>query len=95
MLLLSILAIATAGASLGLGMYITSGMVYSKREILGFLKIIRNFSIGLIILVLLVFTILFICIADYASFTTSIHVSSDTGEMTLYVPVLLDDKGNV
>ena len=95
MLLLSILAIATAGASLSLGMYIAGGMVYSKREIPGFLKIIRNLGIGLIILVLLVFTMMFISIADYASSTTSIHVNSDTGEMTLYVPVLLDDKGNV
>lgn len=95
MLLLSILAIATAGASLSLGMYIAGGMVYSKREIPGSLKIIRNLGIGLIILVLLVFTVMFISIADYASSTTSIHVNSDTGEMTLYVPVLLDDKGNV
>jgi hypothetical protein len=95
MLLLSILAIATAGASLSLGMYIAGGMVYSKREIPGSLKIIRNICIGLIILVLLFLTILFISIADYASSTTSIHVSPDTGEMTLYVPVLLDDRGNV
>ena len=95
MLLLSILAIATAGASLSLGMYIASGMVYSKKEIPGSIKIIRNLSIGLIILVLFFYTMLFISIADYASSTTSIHVSSDTGEMTLYVPVLLDDRGNV
>ncbi|MCD4845464.1 MAG: hypothetical protein K8R25_13365 [Methanosarcinales archaeon] len=95
MLLLSILAIATAGASLSLGMFIADGMVYSKKEIPGSLKIIRNLCIGLIILVLLFFTLMFSIIADYASSATSIHVSSDTGEMTLYVPVLLDDKGNV
>jgi len=95
MLLISILAIATAGASLSLGMYIAGGMVHSKREIPGSLKIIRNLCIGLIILVLLFFTLMFSIIADYASSSTSIHVSSDTDEMTLYVPVLLDDKGNV
>jgi len=95
MLLLSLLAIATAGASLSLGMYIAGGMVCSKKEIPGSLKIIRNLSIGLIILVLLFFTLMFSVIADYASSATSIHVGSDTDEMTLYVPVWLDDKGNV
>jgi len=91
MLLLSILAIATAGASLSLGIYIAGGMVYSKREIPGYLKIIRNLGIGLVILVLLFMTVLFISMADYASASTSIRMSSGTGETTLYAPVLLDD----
>ena len=38
-------------------------------------------------------TVMFISIADYASASTSIRMSSGTDETTLNVPVLLDDGG--
>lgn len=91
LLILTLLAIGIAGSSIGVGIYIAGGRAYSKRDAPLSLKIMRYLGLGLVMLVLLFMTVMFISIADYASTSASIRMSSGTGETTLYVPVLLDD----
>ena len=91
LLLLTVLAVGITGASIGVGIYIADGRAYSKRETPRSLKVMRYLGLGSVILVLLFMTVMFISIADYASASTSIRMSSGTGETTLYIPVLLDD----
>lgn len=91
LLLLAVLAVGIAGASIGVGIYIAGGRAYSKRETPRSLKVMRYLGLGLVIPLLLFMTVMSISIADYASASTSIYMSSGTGETTLYAPVLLDD----
>jgi MFS family permease len=91
LLLLTLLAVGIPGALIGVGIYIAGGRVYSKRETPQYLKVMRYLGQGLVIMVLLFMSVMFISMADYASASTSIRMSSGTGETTLYVPVLLDD----
>lgn len=93
LLLLTVLAVGIAGASIGVGIYIAGGRPYSKREAPLFLKVMRYLGLGLVILLLLFMTVIDLSISDYASASTSICMSSGTDETTLYVPVLLDDGG--
>jgi hypothetical protein len=95
LLLVSICAIGLAGASISIGMYVLSGTVFSRRDISLPLKIVQITGLGLIIVVLVFITMIFFSYADYASSSASIHITSDADEMTVYVPVLLDDTGNV
>lgn len=95
MLLVSICAIGFAGASISIGMYVLSGTVFSRKDIPRPLKIVRIIGLVLVIVLLVFMTMLFFSYADYASSSASIHITSDVDEMTVYVPVLLDDMGNV
>jgi hypothetical protein len=94
-ILFHLLAIGIAGASIAIGIYFTDGTVYMKREVPLFLKITRGVGIVLTLIVLFISTLMFLSIAGYATTEVSIDVSSGDGNITLYVPVLLDKSGKV
>lgn len=94
-ILFHLLAIGIAGASIAIGIYFTEGTVYMKREVPLFLKITRGVGIVLTLIVLFISTLMFLSIAGYATTEVSIDVSSGDGNITLYVPVLLDKSGKV
>jgi len=94
-ILFALFAIGIAGASIAIGMYFTEGIVYMKREIPWFLKITKGMGIVLTLIVLFIFTLMFLSAVKYATTEVSIDVSSGEGNITLYVPVLLDKSGKV
>jgi hypothetical protein len=92
-ILFNSLAIGLAGASIAIGIYFSEGISYTAREIPGFLKKTRSAGIVLTFIALFVSSLMFVSIAKYASTEVTIQISSNNG--TLYVPVLLDENGNV
>ncbi len=93
--LFNVLAAGLAGASIAIGMYFAKGTAYKAREVPGFLKIARNAGIVLTFIMLLVSSLMFMSIAKYATTEASIQISSESREITAYVPVLLDEQENV
>ncbi len=93
--LLLLLAIVTPGAFVSIGMYFIEGITSLPKEIPRFLKITRNIGVALAILLLLISSLLSAGMSNYGSTSSSIQISSDSGKVTLYVPVFLDDKGKV
>lgn len=91
----TLFAIGIAGASIAIGMYFTEGTAYMKREVPWFLKITRGAGIVLALIVLFIPTLMFLSATKYAVTEVSIDVSSGNGNVTLYVPVLLDKSGKV
>lgn len=94
-ILFALFAIGIAGASIAIGMYFTEGAVYMKREIPWFLKIARGAGIALVLIILFISTLMFLSAVKYATTEVSIDVSSGDGNITLYIPVLLDKSGKV
>ncbi len=90
-----LLAIGIAGASIATGMYFARGTAYTRREIPRFLKIARNTGIALTVLVLFYPSIILVSIAHYASTSESVHIEAGNEKTILYVPVLLDENGEV
>jgi len=87
----SLLAIGVAGASIAIGMYWAEKISYTTRSLPKLLKLSRNTGIILIIFIIL---ILFIFPGiPYAR--TSTHIVLNNEKSTVYVPVLLDEKGHV
>jgi hypothetical protein len=93
-ILFPLLAIGIAGASIAIGMYFTEWAAFSPREIPGFLKITRNVGIVLTLIVLFFSASMFVSVANYANTEVSIFISSGDRNMTVFVPVLLEN-GNI
>lgn len=93
-ILFPLLAIAIAGASIAIGMYFIEGATYSPRDIPWFLKITRGAGIVLTLIVLFFFALMFMSMAKYSTNDVSIDISSGEGNMTVIVPVILEN-GNV
>ncbi|HWQ96326.1 MAG TPA: hypothetical protein VN368_03025 [Candidatus Methylomirabilis sp.] len=87
----SLLAIGIAGASIAIGFYFTEGTAYTSREIPGFLKRTRGAGIFLTLIVLIFSSLIFFNVAKYANTDVSIDISSGDGEITVYIPVLLEN----
>ncbi len=92
-ILFPLLAIGIAGASIAIGMYFTDGSAYTAREIPGFL-ITRGVGIVLTLIVLFFSALMFLSMAKYSNNDISIDISSGDGNITVFVPVLLEN-GNV
>ena len=88
-------AIGTVGAVVAIGMHYITGITFTQKKLPGFLRIIRIAGLVLVIIPLLMYSIVFVYSTDYASSSTRIHITSDSKESTLYIPVLSDNNGNV
>jgi hypothetical protein len=93
-ILFPLFAIGIAGASIAIGMYLTEGTVYTAREIPGFLKITRGAGIVMTLIVLVFSALMFLSVAKYSTNDVSMGISSGDGNITVFVPVLLEN-GNV
>jgi hypothetical protein len=87
----SLLAIGIAGASIAIGLYFTEGTAHTVREIPEFLKRTRGAGIILTLVVLIFSSLMFFSVAKYATTDVSIDISSGDGEITVYIPVLLEN----
>jgi hypothetical protein len=92
--LFPLFAIGIAGASIAIGMYLTEGTAYTAREIPGFLKITRGAGIVLTLIVLVFSALISLSVAKYSTNDVSIDISSGGGNITVFVPVLLEN-GNL
>ena len=90
-----LLAIGTPGALLAMGMYYSNRIVYTSKELPQYLKITRILGISLVVVVLSLSSISLVLILDHASTSTSVKIISDSENITLYIPVLIDNNGNV
>ena len=93
--ILLLLAMGIPGAFISIGMHFIEGFTSSREEVPRFLKITRNIGIILTVLLLLISTLLSSSMSYYGSTSSSIQVLSDSGKVTLYVPIFLDNKGKV
>lgn len=93
-ILFPLIAIGIAGASISIGMYFTERSVYTRREIPRFLKITRGAGLVLTFIILFFSSLMFLSVAKYATTDVSIDISSVDGNVTLLVPVILEN-GNV
>lgn len=87
----SLLAIGIAGASIAIGLYLSEGTAHTVREIPEFLKRTRDAGIILTLFMLIFSSLMFFSVAKYATTDVSIDISSGDGEITVYVPVLLEN----
>ncbi len=90
-----LLSIGVAGASIAIGIYFTERTSYTKREIPRYLKVTRNAGIVLTLIILLISSLMTVSMERYASTSTNIYLSPGKQSITVYVPVLLDEKGNI
>lgn len=90
-ILSSLFAIGMAGASIAIGMYFTEKINYNVREIPRFLKITRGAGLFLVFFILFASGSLFLGVAKYATTDVSIDISSSDGNVTVFVPVILED----
>jgi len=93
-ILFPLLAIGIAGASISIGMYFTERIAYTRREIPRFLKITRRAGIVLTFIILFFSALMFLSVAKYATTDVSIDISSVDGNVTVFVPAILEN-GNV
>lgn len=88
-------AIGIVGASIAIGIFFIEKKEYGIKDIPVYLKILRGAGIILTVIVLLFFSIMFLSVAHYASTSVSIDVVSGQQEVTLLVPVMLDENDKI
>ena len=88
-------AIGTAGALLAIGIYYSNGITHAPKELPQYLKITQIIGIGLAVVLLSIISTLSAITSDYASTSTSVKIISDSDNITLYIPVMMDNNGNV
>ena len=90
-----LLAIGTAGALLAIGIYYSNVITHAPKELPQYLKITQIIGIGLAVVLLSIISTLSAITSDYASTSTSVKIISDSDNITLYIPVMMDNNGNV